>query len=61
MNANTRVSFLIGGKTAYGTTVEDEAFGKIEVAVDPQYMQGSQGILRIVIWIPVVSLTVVPE
>lgn len=60
MVANTRVSFQLAGKKAYGITCADEAFGRIQVAVDPNYMQGSQGVLNIVIWIPVTSLTVVP-
>lgn len=57
MKANTRVSFLLGGKTAYGTTVADELGGSILVAVDANYMQGSQGILKIVVLIASVSLT----
>ena len=61
MRACTRVSFQILGKTAYGTTVLDEACGRCLVAVDPQYMQGSQGILSLTIWIPTVSLSAVPQ
>ena len=57
MSAGTRVSFMIGQVKAYGTTVSDALAGRIQVAVDPQYMQGSQGILSLVVWIPVVSLT----
>lgn len=60
MTANTRVSFFIKAVRAYGTTVSDEVSQRILVAVDPQYMQGSQGVLSVVIWIPVTSLTVVP-
>lgn len=59
MTANTRVSFQLAGKTAYGTTVLDEAYGRCLVAVDPNYMQGSQGMLNICIWIPSVSLTAI--
>lgn len=59
VTANTRVSFLIRGTTALGTTVADEAFGRCLVAVDPNFMQGSQGVLNIVIWIPVTSLTAI--
>lgn len=59
MTANTRVSFQLAGKIAYGTTVMDEAFGRCLVAVDPNYMQGAQGTLFITAWFPTVSLTVV--
>ena len=60
MLAGTRVSFMIGQVRALGTTITAEGDGRISVAVDPNYIQGSQGILRFVIWIPVVSLTVIP-
>lgn len=59
MAPNTRVSFQLAGKVAYGITVLEEQFGKVLVAVDPNYMQGSQGVLCITIWIPSTSLTVV--
>lgn len=59
MKANQRVSFLLSGKKAHGIVVLDEAYDRCLVAVDPGYMQASQGILHITIWIPSVCLTVV--
>lgn len=60
MIPGTRVSFLLAGLTAYGTVVQAPALGRCLVAVDPQYMQASQGVLFLTIWIATVSLTVVP-
>ena len=57
MTKGRRVSFQIRGTRALGLTVTDEVAGRILVAVDPEYMQGSQGVLNIVIHIPTTSLT----
>lgn len=59
MNPGQRVSFQLAGKTAYGSVVMAQSLDRYIVAVDPQYMQGSQGTVNICIWIPSVSLTAV--
>lgn len=57
MNPGQRVSFLIGQKTAYGNTVGTESAGGYLVAIDPQYLGASMGVLRIVAFFAAVSLT----
>lgn len=59
MIPGARVRFLLAGQQAYGTIVTAPSLGRCIVAVDPNYMQGSQGVLFITIWIATVSLTVV--
>lgn len=58
MSPNVRVSFQLQGRTAYGTTCAAEAFGRVQVAVDPNSLPISSGVLSFVIWIPVTSLTI---
>ena len=59
MSIGQRVSFLIVGKTAYGTIVSVEMAGGYLVAIDAQYVSAAVGVLRFAVFFPAVSLTAV--
>ncbi len=59
MNLGQRVSFKIGQLNAYGSIVSPLMGGGYLVAIDPQYVGSSAGVLRITAFFAAVSLTAV--